>query len=582
MAFSINTNVVSLQAQNALRLNSNFQQKTINRVTSGLRIVNSGDDAAGLAIANGMRSDEAVLTQGIANANDGLSQLQIADGGMSNISQLLDRARTLATQSASGTFTGDRSVLNSEFQSVLGEIDRQAQSIGLNVGGTFAKSLQVFIGGGKGDSSGAVITNGSVDLDLSKSTIDTQSLGLKGFVAGYAPTTSTAPDSGFYDLGSSSSTSVDAIMSDTNNSASRPTSTTFTLAGPGFTAGANGAATVTVNLANVSDTTSLVNAINAGIQSSELAGTPAAEALKKANIAAEIHTGTDGHQQLLFTSSGAAFQVTAGDKVMNAFMGNVGGVAGTDHGVSADGADPTASAAASFISAGTQQISTTWAATDLTGDTQTPDSQTLTLSANDSNGKQQTMTVTMTAGTNTDVDVNAAVAAINAKLQGTDTPALQSIIATTDNSGGGIVFTNSSSNPFTVTIGVETGVDSGSGIVVPTKPIATSDNVGVGSTVDISSQATAEQAVSALSGAVAKLGNAQAVVGRGENQFNYAINLAQSQVTNMAAAESQIRDADLAAESANLTKAQILIQAGVAALAQANSAPQQVLTLLQR
>ena len=134
-AFSINTNIASLQAQNYLRTDANFQNETINQVTSGLRIVNSGDDAAGLAIANADRSNEAVLTQGIQNANDGLSQLQTADGGMSNISQLLDRARTLATESASGTFTGDRGVLNSEFQSVIQEVNRQAQAIGLNQGG---------------------------------------------------------------------------------------------------------------------------------------------------------------------------------------------------------------------------------------------------------------------------------------------------------------------------------------------------------------------------------------------------------------------------------------------------------------
>src|ERR1700759_486887 len=106
MSFAINTNIASLTAQNYLRVTSNFQNKTIEEVTSGLRIVNSGDDAAGLAIANGYRSDEAVLTQGVLNANDGLSQLQTADGGISNISQLLDRARTLATQSGSGAFTG--------------------------------------------------------------------------------------------------------------------------------------------------------------------------------------------------------------------------------------------------------------------------------------------------------------------------------------------------------------------------------------------------------------------------------------------------------------------------------------------
>ena len=97
MSFSINTNIASLEAQNYLRADSQFQASTINKVTSGLRIVNSGDDAAGLAIANGLRADQAVLTQGIQNATDGLATLQTIDGGVNNISQLLDRASTLAT-----------------------------------------------------------------------------------------------------------------------------------------------------------------------------------------------------------------------------------------------------------------------------------------------------------------------------------------------------------------------------------------------------------------------------------------------------------------------------------------------------
>src|SRR5690348_14177927 len=205
MSFSINTNVASLSAQNYLRINNEFQGKTINRVTSGLRIVQSGDDAAGLAIANGYRSDQAVLTQGVRNANDGMSQLQIIDGGMNNISQLLDRARTLATQSATGTFTGDRGVLNGEFQSVLGEIDRQAQSIGLDTGGIFAKSLSVFIGGGK--TSGAVnsITNGSVSVDLTQSTVDSKSLSLKGVQAVGAAAVDIGPSSSTGTAGASQS-----------------------------------------------------------------------------------------------------------------------------------------------------------------------------------------------------------------------------------------------------------------------------------------------------------------------------------------------------------------------------------------
>jgi flagellin-like hook-associated protein FlgL len=91
---------------------------------------------------------------------------------------------------------------------------------------------------------------------------------------------------------------------------------------------------------------------------------------------------------------------------------------------------------------------------------------------------------------------------------------------------------------------------------------------------------SAEAAVNALGTAVSTLDSAQALMGIGEKDFTYAVNLAQSQLTNFQAAESQIRDADLVKESANLTKSQILLQAGVAALAQANSAPQQVLSLL--
>ena len=85
----------------------------------------------------------------------------------------------------------------------------------------------------------------------------------------------------------------------------------------------------------------------------------------------------------------------------------------------------------------------------------------------------------------------------------------------------------------------------------------------------------------AINQAVTLLGTVQGKVGAGENDLQYAIQLAQSQVSNFSAAESQIRDADIATEAANLTKAQVLEQSSVAALAQANSAPQALLKLLQ-
>jgi flagellin len=312
VAFSVNTNIASLQAQNYLRTSSDYQSKTINRVTSGLRIVSSGDDAAGLAIANGFRSDQAVLTQGIRNANDGLSTLQTIDGGMNNISQLLDRARTLATQSASSTFTGNRAVLNNEFQSVVTEIDRQAQAIGLDQGGQFAKTLSVFIGGGKANGTDA-ITNGSVAVDLTSSTVDSTSLGLSGMKAAGVSGT---------DISTSSTTSVESIVGNTANGTSG--STNFYFRGSGF-AGSD-EVKVNVNLSGVTDAATLVDAINTAIENAGNGTTAAATAFKnsgiKATIVSDVQSDGSVKQRLAFQSSNSAFQVAAGDQMSNALMGN--------------------------------------------------------------------------------------------------------------------------------------------------------------------------------------------------------------------------------------------------------------------
>lgn len=173
MAFTIQTNVNSLIALDNLRVNGDFQSRTIQRLTSGFRINSSGDDAAGLAVANQFRSDIAELTQGVRNANDGISTLQIVDGGLNNISKLLDRLKALATQSASDTFLGDRATLDAEFATLLTEIDRQAANIGLNTGGlNNTAALAVFIGGGD------VQANSQVTIDLTTAVVDAAGLGV--------------------------------------------------------------------------------------------------------------------------------------------------------------------------------------------------------------------------------------------------------------------------------------------------------------------------------------------------------------------------------------------------------------------
>ncbi len=191
MSLSFQTNVTALTAENNLQVNSNFQSQTINQLTSGYRINSSGDDAAGLAVANGLRSTVNELTQGVRNATDGTNILQTIDGGLNNISNILDQLKSLATQSASGTFSGNRGTLNQEFTTLLTEIDRQAANIGLGSGtGTSAQynaSISVYIGGGSTqanaqvtiDLSGSANVVNSGGLGIGLDTVDTQAHALK-------------------------------------------------------------------------------------------------------------------------------------------------------------------------------------------------------------------------------------------------------------------------------------------------------------------------------------------------------------------------------------------------------------------
>lgn len=163
-SFSVVNNIMSVNAQSKLYGTNVGLQRTLSRLSSGLRINQSGDDAAGLAIANSFRSDISVLNVGVRNANDGMSKLQIVDGALNNISQLLDRASTLASQSASDLFTGNRTTLNDEFSSVIAEIGREAGLAGL----TSATTAGVYISNDG--------TNGVVSVTIGA--VTTNSLGL--------------------------------------------------------------------------------------------------------------------------------------------------------------------------------------------------------------------------------------------------------------------------------------------------------------------------------------------------------------------------------------------------------------------
>ena len=306
MGTSILTNVSSLNAQESFRVNSDFQTAVIERLSSGYRISTAGDDPAGLAIANRFRADSGELSQGVRNLNDGISRLQIIDGGVANISQILDRLKVLASQSASDTFSGDRNTLNSEFQTLLTEVDRQADSIGLNSNGQFERLLPVWVGVG-GNSAGV-----AVNIDLSAAAVDTQGLGL-GSATGMQAVAG-SPLSPNHTLAQ--------VLADTSNTTATPGYTDFYISGPGFSDGNE--IRISANLQGVTTMAGLAASVNGAIQVAASGTTPAAVAFQKAGIVASASNGV----ALAFTAPDTPFQVEAGDVKANALMGNLNGTAG--------------------------------------------------------------------------------------------------------------------------------------------------------------------------------------------------------------------------------------------------------------
>ncbi len=170
MAFSVINNIASINAQNRLLQTQQGLARTVNRLSSGLRINSAADDASGLAIADGLKADISALGQAARNANDGISVIQVADGALSQISSLLQRAVTLAEQAASDT-SGDfgstaKAALNSEYQEILREVNRISDSVAFNgrvIFGSAGVSLNIQVGTGSETYDSVAITTDSLD-----------------------------------------------------------------------------------------------------------------------------------------------------------------------------------------------------------------------------------------------------------------------------------------------------------------------------------------------------------------------------------------------------------------------------------
>jgi len=492
MSNSIQTNTTSLFALQALSQNSAFESNTIQQLTSGYRINSSGDDAAGLAVANQFAANISELQQGVLNASNGSSTLQIIDGGLSNISSILNRLQTLATESASATFQGNRATLNQEFQTELSEITRQANNIGLAAGGQFNQVNSVFIGGGNTSANGVV----TIDLGGAQNQVDANGLGLASASVGAGGT--------------------------------ELTGNLLRLDAPGAAFLAGGNQTFTFSLYSP----------NGGTQSFTATVAGGANGLSEAGVLSSLNTqlspfgisaSVDGNGQLNF-GGGTAFTVTAG-----AISAGTG----------------VATAATTATNTGVYSIAgkAAWANAGA-GNTEHITFQ---------NGQG---TVTVALATANIANVAQAISTINAQT------AALGIYAVANTAGTGISFQSGSN--FTASTDTAAATFTATGAQATVAPTSTGTVTG-----------NAVAALTSITNAIGQLGLVQGRVGAGENLLNYASQLANSQITNFSSAESSIKDANIAAEAANLSKAQTLQQSSIAALAQANAAPAALLKLLQ-
>ena len=527
MALTILNNIAAIAAENQLNITSGNLQSTLEQLSSGSRINSGADDPAGLAIANGLSANIAALTQSSANATGGIGELQVADGALSQVTTLLNRAVTLATESATGTVSNpQRLALDNEYQSIKTEINSIGSTTNYNGGQVFtANSLNVFLGDGS--------ATGSSTIDVTTGLLSAASLNIA-----QTPATATL---------SATSTAATDIIAPSANPVAGDTVTaggqtyTFVAALGGATAGET---QVLIGAATTNSLANLALAINGG-----------------ANAGNYLYgVGAAANTQVTATSTALALTVTA----------IASGTAGNGIAVSAAPNGATTYAIGSPSTTGGLDFNGVAAV----GDTVTVGSQKYTFAGS----------ITAVSAPNS-VLVGATEAASLANLANAVNGGTGS--GTTYSSSTPV--NTSATAAATATSIVFTAIAAGVGgnLLVSTTG-STADNTfasttfsGGAKTNDLLTQTDAQSALSLIDGAVAAVAALRGNIGATVNRLQSASNVINNQVQNLTAAENTVTAADIPTAVANLTQFSILEQTGISALAQANQQQQLVLKLLQ-
>lgn len=489
MGLSINTNVASLNAQRNLNNTQNKLSESMQRLSSGLRINSAKDDAAGLAISDRMTSQIQGLNQAVRNANDGISLAQTAEGAMQESTNILQRMRELAVQSANDSNTSaDRASLQKEVSQLQQELNRISETSQFNnqnlldgsftsarfqVGANKGQFISVSVGNTRSTEIGNYQIRSEVDDSATASAVAAGTLTIKG----NQEEIDVAVAAG--DSAKDIAEAVNEKKTDTGVEAEAETNVKFDTADSGAVSfdlvgsntGSGEAVTISAVLTKGGELSALVSAIN-------------------------DNSGATGITARLDNSGNMIMNSSTGDNISISNYSHTilsGTAAATIENLDADGESVTGATAQSL-------------AVDGTG-------------ASVSTGQ-----VTFHSNSAYVVD---------------------------DTTAGNVLAATSNASAL--------------------------EDVG---SVDISDQVGAGNALKVIDGAIAYLDSQRADLGAVMNRFESTIANLSNISENVSAARSQILDADIAQETSSMTKQNILQQAGVSILAQANQAPQLALSLL--
>ena len=532
MASTINTNIQSLTAQRNLAASQLSLSTSMQRLSSGLRINSAKDDAAGLAISERFTSQIRGVNQAARNANDGISLAQVAEGALGSSSGILQRIRELAVQSANATNSAsDRAALNAEVSQLTAELDRIAQTTQFNgqniLDGSFT-SATFQVGANANQTIIATTANFSTTKygnNRMGSVVATSTGGNGDLVLG----TGTA--------GTNPTTAIQATASNIQ-------ADTITISG----------ATGTKDIDVLAGQSAKTVAANINAQS----GTTGVTATARTTLVAGSFSAPGSYALSVVSNNSASTPVTVAFNI-----GNDG------NGGAANNVDGLAAAVTAFNDKASQTGVTAKLSADGTSIELT----------NDTGADIAISTASSSVGSFQIINPDAGPVG-SPPTSATGSPITLDPTATSPGNAAYVTgaITLDSNGTFGVTS--TQGINDGSGKSFFTAASSASE-LQPASSLDVSTVDAATRSLSTVDSALAVISSQRAKFGALQSRFETTISALNTASENLSASRSRIQDADFAMETANLSRTQILQQAGTAMVAQANQLPQSVLQLLK-